>query len=81
MLSKISVLEDEEQDQHDLDIEIEPQENPDPTPIPNQRPKWAQNLIEATLNVVGDPDDRRRTRSQYQNEHVSLSQRSLLSPE
>ena len=37
MLSKISVLEDEEQDQHDLDIEIVPQDylDTDLAPIPN----------------------------------------------
>ena len=75
MLSKILVLEDEEQDQHDLDIEIVPQDDLDldPTPIPNQKPKWVEKLIEAAGNVAGDLNDRRRTRSQYQNEHVALS--------
>ena len=75
MLSIHSVPEDEEQEQHDLDIDIVPQDylNLDSTPIPNQKPKWAQNLIEAVKNVDGNPDDRRRTRSQYQNEHVALS--------
>ena len=65
MLSNISVSEYEEQDRHDLDIDIVPQDDldPDPSPIPNQKPKWAENLIEATGNDAGDPDDKRRTRS------------------
>ena len=83
IFSHVSDSEDEEQDHHDLDIKFIPQENldPDPAPIPNQRPKWAQNLIEAARNVAGNPNDKRRTRSQYYNEHVSLSQRSSLSLE
>ena len=48
-----------------FDIEVVPQENldPDPTLIPNQRPKWAKKLIEATGNVDGNPYEIRRTRS------------------
>ena len=63
MFSKISVLEYEEQDQHDLDIQIIPQDDldTDPSPIPNQNPKWAEKIIEENGNVVGDPDDIRRT--------------------
>ena len=38
MLSKISILEDEEQDQHDLDIDIVPQDDPDPARIMNHKP-------------------------------------------
>ena len=75
MLYKISFSEYEEQYQHDLDIEIVPQDylGSNPAPIPNQKPKWPENLIEAAGNVVGDPDDRKRMRPQYQNEHVALS--------
>ena len=75
MLPKISVSENDEQDCHDLDFEIIPQDDldPDTTPILNQKPKWSQKIIEETGNGVGNPDDRRRTRSQYQNEHVALS--------
>ena len=64
-MSNVSDSKYEEQDQHDIDIDIEPQEDlyPDPAPIPNQNPKWAQNLIEAGGNVVGDPNERRRMRS------------------
>ena len=67
MLSNISVSEYEEQYPHDIDIDIVPQDDldPDPSPIPNQNPKWDENLIEETENVTGDPDDRRRMRSQY----------------
>ena len=80
VLSNVSDSEYEEQDQHDLDIEIEPQEylDPDPTPIPNQKPKWSQNLIKAVGNISGDLNDRRRTRSQYHNEHVALSHSNRL---
>ena len=83
MLSKISVLEDEEQDQHDLDIEIIPQDDldQDPTPIANQKPKCDENIIKEVVNVVGDTYDRRRTRSQYQNEHVALSHTNSLPTE
>ena len=64
-MSNVLDSEYEEQDQHDLDIDIEPQEDLDPYPasIPNQKPKWAQKLIEAPRNVVGDRGYRRRTRS------------------
>ena len=67
MLSNISVSKDEEKYLHDLDIEIVPQDylDLDPTPIPNQKPKWAENIIEATGNIFGDPDDSKRMRSQY----------------
>ena len=75
MWSKIQVLEDEYQYLHDLDIDIVPQDDPylDIAPIPNQNTKWYERLIEAIGNEVGDPNDRRRMRSQYHNEHVSLS--------
>ena len=81
VLSNVSDSEDEEHDQHDIAIEIEPQEDldRDPTLIPNQRPKWAQNIIEAVGNVAENQDEyRRRTSSQYQNEHVALSHIVLL---
>ena len=73
MLSNILVSEYEEQDQYDIDIEIVPQDDLDQAPIPNQKPEWAQNLVEATGNGPGNPDDRRRTSYQYHNEHVALS--------
>ena len=72
--------EDEGHDDHENDIEIESQEDPnlDPIPIANKRPKWDQKLIKATGNITGDLDDKRRTRSQYQNEHVALSYKISL---
>ena len=85
ILSHVSYSDEEEQDQHGLDIEVVPHENLDldPTPIPNQwpKPKWAQNLIEAAKDSVGNPEDKRRTRSQFQNEHVALSHTASLSIE
>ena len=76
-LLHVSDSDEEDQYQHYLGIEVEPHDilDPDPTSIPNQRPKtrWAQNIIVATGDGAGNIEDRRRTRSQYQNEHVSLS--------
>ena len=64
-LLHVSNSYEEDQDQHDLGIEAEPHEilDPDPTPIPNQRPKprWAQNLIDATRDGARNPEDKRRT--------------------
>ena len=76
-LLHVSDLDEEEPYQYDLGIEAEPHEilDPDPTPIPNQRTKtkWAQMIISTAGDGVGNTKDRRRTRSQYQNEHVALS--------
>ena len=76
-------IEDEDQYDQDLDVENELQVDLDLDTIlaPNKRPKWAQNLIEVAQNIVGDPDDRRRTRSQYHNEHVALYHSYPLLPE
>ena len=72
---QVSDSDEEDHIQHDPVIEIESQEILDPVPIPNQKPKprWAQNILDAIGSGVGIPEDRRRTRSQYQNEHVALS--------
>ena len=60
---------EEDQDQHDIGIEVEPHEILDqyPTSIPNQRPKprWAQNIIVVAGDGAQNPEDKRRTRSQY----------------
>ena len=75
----LQVLDSDEEDhiQHDPVIETESQEILDPNivPIPNQKPKpiWAPKLLDAVGSGVGDPENRRRTRSQYQNEHAALS--------
>ena len=53
-----------------LDVEYEDQAVPEPTLAPNPRPKWAQKLIEVARNIVGDPSNRRRTRSQFQDENL-----------
>ena len=70
-------LDEEDHIQHDPVIEIESQEilDPDLVPIPNQKTKpiWAQNLLDAAGSGAGVLEDKRRTRSQYQNEHVALS--------
>ena len=76
-LLHVSYSDEEDQVQHDLVIEDEPHEilDPDPSPIPNQipNPRWDQQLIVAAGDGAGNPKDRRRTRSQYQNDHVALS--------
>ena len=72
-MTNVSYSEDEGHDNHEHDIDIESQEDPNPSTIPNQTLKWAQNLIEAARNIARDPDNRRRTRSQYQNEHIAPS--------
>ena len=43
--------------------------DPDPVSIPNQNPnlRWAQNVIDAAGDGSRNTEDRRRTRSQYQN--------------
>ena len=65
----------EEPSQHDPEIELTPQRDLDPDPASTsfQQPKWAKQLIEAVVDGVGDPYDKRRTRSQYQKESVVLS--------
>ena len=60
VLSNVFDSKDQEQDQHDLDIEIDPQEDLDPSPIPNQKPKWAQNLIEEAMDIARDLDDTKK---------------------
>ena len=76
---------EERKDQHDLGIEAQPHEilDPDRATFPNQRPKprWDQKFIVTAGDGVGNLGDRRRTRSQYQNEHVSLSHTDSLSTE
>ena len=84
-MSHVSDSYEEEQDQHDLDNYLVPYENLDLdlAPIPNMwsKHKWSQNLIKAAGDVVGDPNDRRRTSCQYQNEYVALSRTDLILPE
>ena len=81
-MAHVSDSYDVEHDQHELDIEVVPHENlyPNHTIIPNQwpKPKWVQKLIEAARDGVRNPEDRRRTWSQYQNEHVALSLTYLI---
>ena len=80
---QVSDSDEEDHIQHDPIIEIESQEilDPDPVPILNQKPKprWDQNLLDAAGSGAGVPEDKRRTRSQYQNEHAALSLTDSLS--
>ena len=56
---------EEESSQHDPYIELTPQRDLDPYPASTSfhHPKWTKQLIEATGDCVGDPYDKRRTRS------------------
>ena len=82
---QVSDSDEEDHIQHDPVIEIESQEilDQDSVPIPNQKPKprWAQNFLDTAGSGVGVPEDKRRTRSQYQNEHAALSLTDSLSTE
>ena len=59
-------------------IEDEVQSDPDSVPTPNTRPKWAQKVTEAVWNMTGESSDKRRTRSQFQNEILVLCQANPL---
>ena len=78
----VSYLDEEDQHQHELGIEVEHHEILDPylEIIPNKipKPRWAQKLIVGAGDSVWNPEDRRRERSQYQNEHFSLALRDSL---
>ena len=62
---QVSDLDEEDHIQHDPVIETESQDILDQVSIPNQKPKpgWARNLLDAAGSSVGNPEDRRRTRS------------------
>ena len=80
---QVSDSDEEDHIQHDPIIETESQDILDPNPIPiaNQKPKpiWAQKLLDVAGSAAGVPEDRRRTRSRYQNEHAALSLTDSLS--
>ena len=75
----LQVLDSVEEDhiQHDLVIETESQEilDLDPVSIHNKNPNpiWARKLLDTARSGARDTKDIRRTRSQYQNEHATLS--------
>ena len=83
-LLHVSNLDEEDKDQHGHAIEAKPHEilDPDPTSIPNRKPnpRWDQKLIATAGDGAGNPEDRRRTRSQYRNDNVSLSLSHIFDP-
>ena len=84
LLSNISDSDSEEEDdQHDFDIEFTSQRDLylDPASTSSQQPKWAQWLIKVVGDVDGDPDDKRRKKTQYQKENVALSHIDPLLPD
>jgi hypothetical protein len=48
-------------------------EHPDVVVEPEQRPKWAQTTLQDAGNLVGDPADTRRTRSDFEEPPVALT--------
>ena len=80
---QVSYSDEEDHIQHDPVIETKSQVilDPNPVSIPNQNPKpiWSQKLLNASGSGAGVLEDRRRTRSQYQNEHAALSLTDSLS--
>ena len=76
-------FKEEDQVESDLGIEDEVQIDPDPNPdpTPNPRTKWAQKVIEVARNMAEDSYEKRRTRSQFQDESLALCHANLLLPE
>ena len=78
----VSYSKSEVQDSNESIDEMKDEFHKDPypntTPTPNPRPKWAHKVIEAAVNLSGDPSDMRRTRSQFQKENLALCQASSL---
>ena len=66
---------EEDSSQYDPDIELTTQRDLDLDPASTsfQQPKWAKQIIKAAGDGAGGPYDKRRTRSQYQKESVTLS--------
>jgi hypothetical protein len=48
-------------------------EHPDAVAEPKQRPKWAQTTLQAAGDLVGDPVDTRRTRSDFEEPPIALT--------
>jgi hypothetical protein len=56
----------------DSDSETVQSEHPDAVAGPEQRPKWARPTLQDAGDLVGDPTDTMRTRSDFEEPHVSL---------
>ena len=83
LLSNISNSDSKEEEyQYDFDIEFTPQRDLDldPTSTSSYQLKWSQHLIEVAGDGAGDPDDKKRMRSQCQKENVAPSHTYPLLP-
>jgi hypothetical protein len=72
-LDKSSDLEDS--DDSDLDsvhLDVE-SENPDAVAKPDQRPKWAHTTLQDVGDLVSDPVNTRRTRSDFEEPPIALT--------
>jgi hypothetical protein len=65
------------QDSDDSDLELvqsdAESEHPDAVAEPEQRPKWAHTTLHDVGDLVGDPADTRRTRSDFKEHPVALT--------
>ena len=62
-----SVQSDAESDNPYVELE-----HPDAIAEPEQRPKWAQTMLKDAGDLVGDPFDTRRTRSNFKEPPIAL---------
>ena len=56
----------------EIEDEVHSDLDPNLVPTPNPRPKRAQKVIGAVGNMIGEPSNIRRTRSQFQKENLVL---------
>jgi hypothetical protein len=63
-----SVQSDEESVHADVDVELEP------------RPKWAKTTLQDARYLVGDPDDTKRTQSNFEDPPLLLTSTELMPP-
>ena len=64
--------EDQVESVFGIEDEVQSYSNSYLVPTPNPRPKWAQKVIEASRNMVGDSPHKTRTKSQFQYESLAL---------
>ena len=53
--------EDQVESVYRIEDEFQLDTDPNPVPTPNPRPKWAQKVIEAVGNMIGESSNMRRT--------------------
>jgi hypothetical protein len=68
-------FDSEDSDDSDLESDQSDAESthPDAVAEPEQRPKWAQTTLQDAGDLIGDPTDTRRTRSDFEEPLVALT--------